>query len=161
MRGLDEQIVVPGPETRERAQADYRAAKKELESRLASEQDPLVKQDLEILIHSADLTIRQSDATYRNLLPNFSPAAVIYGGISGLLDDQVAPERRPAALVRLRKYAGLEPGYTPLTDRAEQWFRERGTRRAWWVRPKSRWRRNWRRPGRTSPASLSCWRNTG
>lgn len=50
---------------------------------------------------------------------------MIYGGISGLLDDQVAPERRPAALVRLRKYAGLEPGYTPLTDRAEQWFRER------------------------------------
>jgi uncharacterized protein (DUF885 family) len=34
-----------------------------------------------------------------------------------LLDDQVAPERRPAAVVRLRKYAGLEPGYTPFTDR--------------------------------------------
>jgi len=33
-----------------------------------------------------------------------------------LLDDQVAAERRPASLVRLRKYAGLEPGYTPLAD---------------------------------------------
>jgi hypothetical protein len=123
--GLDAQITIPGPETRERALADYRAAKKELESRLASEADPRVKQDLQILIHAVDFDIRQSEASYRNLLPNFSPAAVVYSGISALLDDQVAAERHPAALVRLRKYTGLEPGYTPLTQRAEQWFRDR------------------------------------
>lgn len=123
--GLDEQISVPAPETRERALADYRAAKKELESRLASETDPLVKQDLQILIHSADLSIRESEADYRHLLPYYSPAAVIYGGISGLLDDQVVAARHPAALVRLRKYTGLEPGFVPLTERAEQWYRDR------------------------------------
>jgi hypothetical protein len=36
--------------------------------------------------------------------------------VQSLLDDQVAPERRKAALVRLRKYAGLEPGYRPIVD---------------------------------------------
>ena len=123
--GLDEQISIPGPETREHALADYRAAKKELESRLAAESDPLVKQDLQILIHAADLTLRESDANYRIMLPYSNPAAVIYGGISGLLDDQVAASRRPAALIRLRKYTGLEPGFTPFTERAEQYFRER------------------------------------
>lgn len=123
--GLDEQISIPGPETREHALADYRAAKKELESRLAAESDPLVKQDLQILIHAADLTLRESDANYRIMLPYSNPAAVIYGGISGLLDDQVAASRHPAALIRLRKYTGLEPGFTPFTERAEQYFRER------------------------------------
>ncbi len=125
VRGLDDQISIPGPETREHALADYGAAKKELQSRLASESDPLVKQDLQILIHAADLDIREYEASYRITLPYSSPAATIYGGISGLLDDQVAAERHPAALVRLRKYTGLEPGYTPFTERAEQWYRER------------------------------------
>src|SRR5581483_2397615 len=57
VQGLDQQISVPGPETRQRELADYRAAKAELESRLKAEPDPLVKQDLEILIHSADCAI--------------------------------------------------------------------------------------------------------
>lgn len=125
VRGLDDQIYQPSPEFRERLRADDRAAKKELESRLASEQDPLVKQDLEILIHSVDLEIRQSEAGDRYMLPYFAVSATVYGGISGLLDDQVAADRRPAALIRLRKYAGLEPGFTPITERAEQWYRER------------------------------------
>src|SRR5580700_9665671 len=58
VRGLDEQISTPGPETRDASLAAYRAAKKELESRLASESDALVKQDLQILINAADLDIR-------------------------------------------------------------------------------------------------------
>jgi hypothetical protein len=123
--GLDEQITIPGPETRQRSLADLRAVKKELESRLASEPDPLVKQDLQILIDSADLEIRRTEATDRLLLPYLDVAAMVYGGISGLLDDQVVPTRYPAALVRLRKYAGLEPGLTPTTQQAEQWFRDR------------------------------------
>ncbi len=123
--GLDEQISIPTPETRQRSLADLRAVKKELESRLASEPDPLVKQDLQILNNSADLDIRRAEATDRLLLPYLDVAAMVYGGVSSLLDDQVAPARYPAALVRLRKYVGIEPGFTPVTERAEQWFRDR------------------------------------
>jgi uncharacterized protein (DUF885 family) len=32
----------------------------------------------------------------------------------------VTAQRRPAALIRLRKYAGLEPGYKPFTDRLKE-----------------------------------------
>ena len=39
--------------------------------------------------------------------------------------SRVAPERRNKALVRLRKYAGLEPGTTPLVTLAEDRTRER------------------------------------
>jgi uncharacterized protein (DUF885 family) len=42
-----------------------------------------------------------------------------------LLDEQIAPERRPAAVVRLKRYAGLEEGYTPTAVLAEQRFREK------------------------------------
>ncbi len=42
-----------------------------------------------------------------------------------MLDDQVAPQRRKAALVRLRKYAGSEPGTTPFAVLAEQAIRAR------------------------------------
>lgn len=37
-----------------------------------------------------------------------------------LLDDQVAATRRPAAVERLRKYAGTAAGYTPFTERVKQ-----------------------------------------
>ncbi len=49
----------------------------------------------------------------------------IFSGIQALLDDQVASARRPAALTRLRRYTGLEAGYTPLTVLAERRTREK------------------------------------
>ncbi len=49
-------------------------------------------------------------------MPFINASAGIFQGLRGLLDDQVAAERRPAALIRLRKYAGMEPGYQPFTE---------------------------------------------
>ena len=49
---------------------------------------------------------------------------MIFGGLRALLDDQVPPARQRAALVRLRKYAGLEPGYEPLTEQVKARTRE-------------------------------------
>ena len=49
-----------------------------------------------------------------------TPVRTYFRGCAVLLDDQVAPERRNAALVRLRKYAGLEPGYKPYTEILKQ-----------------------------------------
>jgi len=44
----------------------------------------------------------------------------VFGGLQTLLDDQVPSERRPAAVIRLRKYAGVEPGFKPFTDVLKQ-----------------------------------------
>ena len=49
-------------------------------------------------------------------VPFINASAVVFEGLRGLLDDQVAPKRRAAALVRLRKYAGVEPGTRPFTE---------------------------------------------
>ena len=44
----------------------------------------------------------------------------MFGGLQVLLDEQTPAERRPAAVVRIREYAGLEPGYTALTEILKQ-----------------------------------------
>ncbi len=86
--------------------------------RLSAETDPRVKQDLEILVKAAADMIKEAELSEKLLVPYFSLDMLIFGSFRGLLDDQVAASRRPAALVRLRKYAGLEPGTKPITEHA-------------------------------------------
>jgi hypothetical protein len=40
--------------------------------------------------------------------------------VKSLLDDQIAAERRPAALVRMKKYAGMTPVFTPIVEQAQE-----------------------------------------
>lgn len=123
--GLDDQISTLSPEEPERFRRDTAVARIELQKRLAAETDPRVRQDLEILIAQADRDIRTSEATERNLLPYQDVAGGIFFGMQSLLDDQIAADRHPAALIRLRKYTGMEPGYEPATIQAEARFREK------------------------------------
>lgn len=123
VQGLDDQITMLIPDQPERSRRDLAGARKELEARLAAEKDPLVRQDLEILIAAANRMIRDSEATERLRLPYDDVAGTVFYGVKTPLDDQVAPARRPAAVVRLRKYTGLEPGYQPMIAMAEQLYR--------------------------------------
>jgi len=123
--GLDDKISIPAPDLSERSRRDTEEALKTLRSRLASEQDPLVKQDLEILIQAGERGNRSSLANEKYLLPYQNVSRTIFFGVQSLLDDQIAPERRQAAVVRLRRYTGLEAGYTPITVRAENVFRDK------------------------------------
>jgi len=125
VQGLDEQVSTAASGERKRFRTDTMAAREELEKRLTAEKDPLVRQDLEILIAQASRNIRQSEANERILLPYGDIPGLIFYGVKSLLDDQVVPNRRPAAVVRLRKYTGIEPGYEPLTVQAVQDIREK------------------------------------
>jgi hypothetical protein len=125
MTGLDERISIPDADRAERRRADLRAAITELQKRLAAEKDPIVRQDLEILIKSADLDVRDSEAARKYFLNYSNAGGMIFSGVRSLLDDQIAPERRQAALVRLREYTGMEPGYKPYTMLVEDRFREK------------------------------------
>jgi catechol 2,3-dioxygenase-like lactoylglutathione lyase family enzyme len=125
--GLDEAIATFPSDRRERIRADVEAALKELQQRLTAETDPLVAQDLRILIRAAQDMIRSQDLSEKYELPYFNVPQMIFSGVRGLLDDQVPPARQKAALVRLRKYVGIEPGYEPLTAqikaRTREWSR--------------------------------------
>ena len=123
--GLDEQIFDLKPGFRERSREASNKVRAELQRRLAAETDPRVKQDLEILIRTIDDGRRGSDLDQKYELPYFNVTQTVFGGLRALLDDQVEPARRPAALVRLRKYAGLAPGTSPITKLAEDYIRTR------------------------------------
>src|SRR3569623_2890889 len=64
VRGLDDRVTGFTADLHQRMQADYLKARDLLKERLAAEKDPLVKQDLEILIKSADESIRGVTDTY-------------------------------------------------------------------------------------------------
>jgi hypothetical protein len=125
--GLDDQVSIPDIGQSERYREDVASARKTLESRLAAETDPLVKQDLQILLQSCDDQIRESQTNDKFLLPYENVPARVFFGIHSLLDDQVPADRRSAAVVRLKKYTGITPGFQPTTLLAEKLYRERAT----------------------------------
>jgi len=122
---VDDQVIDLKPGFNERTRADLQKVVATLQSDLAREKEPSVRQDLQIMIDAATRAITQSDLAQKYLLPYFDLPQVMFFGIRSLLDDQVVPERRPNALVRLRRYAGAEPGYQPVTLLAEIYTRER------------------------------------
>jgi uncharacterized protein (DUF885 family) len=102
--------------------ADELAERHELEAALAKIKgaavtDKRVKEDVIILQKSFDLQFRQEDFANAREVPFLNASEMIFQGLRGLLDDQVPAQRRPAALIRLRKYAGVETGFKPFTDR--------------------------------------------
>lgn len=121
--GLDSEIRQISKELDEQAKREENQVLATLQNRLTEEQVPAVRQDLEILIDLLQRDLEQTEATERLLLPYFDVAEIIFRGIRSLLDEQIAEERRPAALVRLNRYAGLEGNYTPLTVQAELFTR--------------------------------------
>ncbi len=123
--GVDEQVVDLQPNFLERERQALRQAQGELERMLAEEKDPAVRQDLEIMIKTAKRNTRESELEEKYELLYVNLPQLVFSGTRALLDDQVAPERRQAALVRLRKYTGMEPGTTSIVQLTEERTRER------------------------------------
>ena len=119
LEAADERTVEVGAARRARHLAALRDAKTKLEAKRAVEADPLVAQDLSILIHSVDLDVREIELNEKVSVPDYDVARMVFGGIKALLDDQVQPARRARALTRLKRYVGLVPGSTPLVDQAK------------------------------------------
>ena len=125
VEGHDEQIFDLLPGTVERQEADVRAAKAKLESVRASVTDPLVRQDLDILIQAAT---NQSETLRLNrelMLPFVDLGQGVFQGFQDLLDERVEKNRQKAVLVRLRRYVGAEKGYEPVTVLARARYEER------------------------------------
>ncbi|MFK7887992.1 MAG: DUF885 domain-containing protein [Gammaproteobacteria bacterium] len=117
--GLDEDIFDLGENIYERSTADIQSGIEELEKRLTTATHPKVRQDIRILIKTAQDNVRSSRLQRENMLPYINITQTIFQGTRGLLDPQVPKERYPAAVVRLKKYAGLTRGYEPITELAK------------------------------------------
>ncbi|WP_394843918.1 DUF885 domain-containing protein [Pendulispora brunnea] len=118
LEGYDDQVTDLLDKHEERQRADLARVKTSLQSKLAAETDPLVKQDLEILVRAADLRMRASETHQRYEVPFYRVTERIFDGLRVLLEDRIPPARQKLALPRLRRYAGLEPGSRPFTELA-------------------------------------------
>ncbi len=125
VEGFDEEISSLPLDQDEQLIADAKRAIEMFRKRLAQEEHSAVRQDLEILINAGEETIEQTLVEGRHLLPYFDMAGTIFQGLQSLLHDQVAADRRPAAVVRLQRYVGMEEGYAPLVDQAIAYTRAR------------------------------------
>ncbi|HEY0748801.1 MAG TPA: DUF885 domain-containing protein [Steroidobacteraceae bacterium] len=109
------------------SRADEIAERQELEAALAKVKnarvhvtDKNVQEDIDILQKAFNLRFRKQDFELAREVPFYNASAIIFEGLRGLLDDQVSAQRRTAALVRLRKYTGVETGYKPFTERLKE-----------------------------------------
>jgi uncharacterized protein (DUF885 family) len=141
VEGLDEQVTQFPADRRKQQKADSQAALAQLQKALATEKDPLVRQDLEIMIKAAQQFIHGQELTEKYDMPYFNLSQLVFAGLRTLLDDQIPDDRRKAALVRLRKYAGMEPGFTPIVDQAKARTLE------------------WSKPGQLGPAKVEVETN--
>jgi len=122
--GLDDRITDLTPGHQERLRKATGEALGRIEELRRIEQDPLVAQDLAILADAARKTIRGSELSERLEVPYHNLARLVFSSVRSLLDPQIEASRRPAALLRVRKYAGLEPGTTSIVELAERETRE-------------------------------------
>ena len=112
--------LAPGYAARERAALS--AARAQLQKALASERDPNVRQDLQIMIDTAARRIEGSELNERLLLDWNDVPDMVFGSMQDLLQEQSSPARRANALVRLNRYLGLAPGTESVFAQAKARF---------------------------------------
>jgi uncharacterized protein (DUF885 family) len=124
VEGYDDQILDLKPRLEERQDATLAEAIQALERARAEATDRLVQIDLDILLDAAR-DMRETNALESaHLLPFANVPQAMFSGFQDLLDKRVAKERHAAALVRLRRYVGAEPGYEPLLKLARDRYEE-------------------------------------
>jgi Bacterial protein of unknown function (DUF885) len=110
---------------RDRVRAAAARANAALDAAAARETDPRLREDIEIMrrrVADIEAGIAVTDA---RLLSLIDVAKIAFLGLRVLLDEQNPIERKRLALVRLRRYTGLEPGTVALAQAAEHETRSR------------------------------------
>jgi len=120
--GYDDKVVDLKPNVDVRSREALTHARDTLKADLAKATDANVREDLEIMIDAAGRFIESSKLQDQYMLPYTDVGQTIFQGEFVLLQDQVAPARRPHALARLKCYVGMAPGCTPATKEAEALF---------------------------------------
>ncbi|HEX7991335.1 MAG TPA: DUF885 domain-containing protein [Stenotrophomonas sp.] len=123
--GYDDKVVDLRPDNAARYRAAMNKARDQLREKLQVERDPNLRQDLEIMIGAAERNIESSTLNEQHLMPWMDVPQTVFGGINGLLSDQVPEARRAKALDRLNAYLGKAPGTQPLATLARQRYEEK------------------------------------
>lgn len=110
--------LVPDPSWADQDQErrETEAVLEKLSAALPKQTHEEVAQDLKIILRNVELDLRLKDFQRAHEVPFINASRMVFQGIKVVLDDQTPAERRPASVVRIRRYAGLEHGYRPLAE---------------------------------------------
>ncbi|CAN5130981.1 DUF885 domain-containing protein [soil metagenome] len=114
-----------GPKIDERYTAAMRALRAGLQASMTAEKDPLVKQDLQILIGSIDNDITGIELNAKYNLPWIDVPRMVFGSVQQVLQSQLPAAREAKAVELLQRYVGLTPGSTPMVDLARARYAEK------------------------------------
>jgi uncharacterized protein (DUF885 family) len=120
----DRQISQPTLADEDQERQENAAVLAQLKAAVPKQSQKEVAQDLQIVIRKVELDFREEDFQRAHEVPFLNASAMVFEGLRILLDEQTPNERRPAAVARLRKYAGMEPGYKPLAAILQQRVKE-------------------------------------
>lgn len=122
---FDADISDLGPDISRRWQALNRQLAERLADALPQEKNPAVRQDLQIMIAALRDEATTAQIEDSHLLPYYNLHQLLFLSFKTLLDPRNDPARYPAALQRLRRYTGEEPGFKPFTLQARARTEER------------------------------------
>ena len=116
----DSAISLPSWADQDQQRQEMTAVLGTLKAAAGQQRQKEVEQDLEIIIRKVEIDFKEEDFERAHAVPFLNASQRVFQGIQFLLDEQTPAERRPAAVERLRKYAGLEAGYKPFTEILKQ-----------------------------------------
>jgi uncharacterized protein (DUF885 family) len=116
----DTKVSQPSWADEDQMRQERTAVLEKLKAAATQQKQKEVQQDLEIIIRKVELNSKEEDFERAHEVPFINASQQVFQGIQFLLDEQTPAERRSAAVVRIRKYAGLDPGHKPLTEILKQ-----------------------------------------
>ncbi len=117
---FDNEVSQPTLADEDQERQETEAVVSTFKSAVGQQKQKEVAQDLQIMIRTVELQFRELDFARAHKVDFLNASQTVFRGLRVLLDEQTPAERRPAAVVRIRKYAGMEPGYKPLADILKQ-----------------------------------------
>jgi hypothetical protein len=116
----DAKVAQPTLADEDQERKENEAVLQKIKTAAGQKQQEEVEQDLQIIIRKVELNFKKDDFARAHKVPFLNASGWVFGGMQILLDEQTPAERRAAAVVRLREYAGMEPGYQPITEILKQ-----------------------------------------
>jgi uncharacterized protein (DUF885 family) len=116
----DTKVSQPSWADEDQRRRELVAVLEKLKAAAGQQQQKEVEQDLQIMIRKVQLDFKEEDFERAHEVPFLNASREVFQGVQFLLDEQTPAERRPAAVERIRKYAGLEEGYKPITEILKQ-----------------------------------------
>jgi uncharacterized protein (DUF885 family) len=113
---FDNKVSQPTLADEDQQRKETEAVVAKLKTASWQQKQPEVAQDLEIILRTIALRFREQDYERAHVVPFLNASGDVFGGLQTLLDEQTPDQRRPAAVIRIREYAGLDPNYKALTE---------------------------------------------